>query len=86
MSKEHDALKKKELEFNEVLSKRLKQQNEVDVITAERDRLKEVKSELTAANTILDAEITVIKKEILQEKRNMAALQRFTDAKDVKIE
>ena len=32
MSTELDRLKKKEMEFNEVLSKRLEQQNEVDVL------------------------------------------------------
>ena len=63
-------MKKKELEFNAVLAKRLEQQNEVDTLTTQRDKLQNKCADLTAKNTVFQAENTVVKREILKEKQN----------------
>ena len=69
MSLELDRLKKKELEFDEVLNKRLEQQNEVDQIKVNLNKALVKNETLIENNTVLEAELTVIKKEILKEKR-----------------
>ena len=76
MSLELDRLKKKELEFDEVLNKRLEQQNEVDQIKVNLNKALVKNETLIENNTVLEAELTVIKKEILKEKRAQEDLQQ----------
>lgn len=68
MSTDLDRLKKKELEFDQVLSNRLEQQNEVDVLKTNLNKLTIKNETLVQNNTVLEAEMTVIKREILKEK------------------
>ena len=52
LSLAHDALKKKEMEFNEVIANKLAQQNEVDTLMAQRDRLAKKNETLNGANQV----------------------------------
>ena len=84
MSSELDRLKKRELEFNDVLSKRLEQQNEVDVLKTSVNKLQVKNETLVQNNTVLEAELTVIKKEILKEKRLQEELRAQNQNQEVK--
>ena len=84
MSKELDRLVKKEMEFNQVLAKRLEQQSEVDVLKTQVNKLQVKNESLVQNNTVLEAELTVIKKEILKEKRIQEELTAQKEKQEVK--
>ena len=79
VSKDLDLLKKKEREFNESIARRLEMQHEFDAVSAERNKLLGKLEKTDANNAVLEAEITVIKKEILREKKIQQDLRDTID-------
>ena len=66
--KEYNILKQKELDFDEAINSRLEIVHQLDAVMIERGKMQTKIETLQANNTVMDSELTVIKKEILKEK------------------
>lgn len=82
VSKDLTELRKREDEFNNVLSSSLKQQHEIDAVMAQRDKLLIKNENLRGQNQVYDSELTVIKKEILKERQLQSELTKLNERKD----
>ena len=84
-SKDLLELRKREEEFNNVLANQLKWQVQIDDLTALKDRLVVRNDDLKGKNQVFESELTVIKKEILKERRAQNDLQKLCEDKNAAI-